>query len=101
MTQAMSILVQKLGLKENENEDDSQASLKVRDWLNSSDHTFLLTFDNVEKIDIQILLQMWPTSTKGSLLITTRSPAVAAKRSNDIMHLEPFAARRVPRLCMH
>lgn len=91
MTQALSVLAQKLGLKENEDEDDSQASLKVRDWLNSSGHTFLLIFDNVERIDI--LLQVWPANTKGSLLITTRSPAVAAKRSNNIMHLEPFAAR--------
>ena len=95
MTQALSVLAQKLGLlKEGENEDDSQASLKVRDWLNSSGHTFLLIFDNVERIDI--LLQVWPASIKGSLLITTRSPAVAAKRSNDIMHLEPFAARLGP-----
>jgi hypothetical protein len=95
MTQALSVLAQKLGLpKASENEDDSQASLKVRDWLNSSGHTFLLIFDNVERIDI--LLQVWPASTKGSLLITTRSPAVAAKRSNDIMHLEPFATHLGP-----
>jgi hypothetical protein len=85
MTPALSVLSQKLGLpKAGENEDDSQASLKVRDWLNSSGHTFLLIFDNVERIDT--LLQVWPASTKGSLLITTRSPAVAAKRSNNIMH---------------
>jgi hypothetical protein len=95
MTQALSVLAQKLGLpKASENEDDSQASLKVRDWLNSSSHTFLLIFDNVERIDI--LLQVWPASTKGSLLITMRSPVVAAKRSNDIMHLEPFAAHLGP-----
>lgn len=95
MTQALSVLARKLGLlKESENEDDSQASLKVRDWLDSSGHTFLLIFDNAERIDI--LLQVWPSSIKGSLLITTRSLAVAAKRSNDIMHLEPFAARLGP-----
>jgi predicted ATPase len=97
MTQASSVLAQKLGLpKAKESEDDYQyqASLKVRDWLNSSGHSFLLIFDNVDKIDM--LLQVWPASTKGSIIITTRSPAVAAKRSNDIMHLEPFAAQLGP-----
>jgi NB-ARC domain len=95
MTQALSVLAQKLGLLESkESEDDYQASLKVRDWLNSSNYSFLLIFDNVDKIDI--LLQVWPASLKGSILVTTRSPAVAAKRSNDIMHLEPFAAQLGP-----
>ena len=91
-TQALSVLAQKLGLpRSSENDDDSQASLKVRDWLNSSGHTFLLIFDNVDKIDI--LLQVWPASTRGSILITTRSPGVASRRSNATMHLEPFAAQ--------
>jgi predicted ATPase len=95
MTQALSVLAQKLGLpKANESGDDYQASLKVRDWLNSSGHSFLLIFDNVDKINM--LLQVWPASTKGSILITTRSPAVVAKRSNNIMHLEPFAAQLGP-----
>jgi hypothetical protein len=40
-----------------------------------------------------MLLQVWPASTKGSILVTTRSPAVAAKRSTDIMHLEPFTSQ--------
>ena len=92
---ADSVLAQKLGLlKSKETEDDYQASPKVRDWLNSSNHSFLLIFDNVDKIDM--LLQVWPASTKGSILITTRSPSVAAKRSNEIMHLEPFTAQLGP-----
>jgi hypothetical protein len=95
MTQALSALAQKLGLlKSKESEDDYQASLKVRDWLNSSNHSFLLIFDNVDKIDI--LLQVWPASTKGSILITTRSLDVATKRSNESIHLEPFAAQLGP-----
>jgi NB-ARC domain len=95
MTQALSILAQKLGLlKSEESEDDYQASLKVRDWLNSSNHSFLLIFDNVDKIDI--LLQVWPASTKGSILITTRSLPVARNRSNDYICLEPFSAQLGP-----
>ncbi len=53
-------------------------------------NTFLLIFDNIERIDI--LLQVRPPSNRGSILITTRSPEVAVKRSNFVMHLEPFAA---------
>jgi NB-ARC domain len=99
MTQALSVLAKNLGLpKAKESEDDYQAILKVRDWLNSSGHSFLLIFDNVDKIDM--LLQVWPASTKGSIMITTRSPAVAAKCSNDIMQLEPFAAQLGPTPCM-
>jgi hypothetical protein len=95
MTQALSVLAQKLGLlKSEESEDDYQASLKVRDWLNSSNHSFLLIFDNVDKIDI--LLQVWPASTKGSILITTRSLPVARNRSNDYICLEPFSAQLGP-----
>lgn len=89
MTQALSALARKLGLpKTGEDEDDYQASLKVRDWLNTSGQRFLLIFDNVEKIDI--LLQVWPASNNGSILITTRSPSVASKRATNIMHLQSF-----------
>jgi hypothetical protein len=42
---------------------------------------------------MDMLLQVWSASTKGSILVTTRSPAVAAKRCTDIMHLEPFTSQ--------
>lgn len=90
MTQALSKLAKKLGLpKGDDSEDDYQASLKVKDWLNESGRSFLLIFDNVEQIDI--LLQVWPSSEKGSILITTRSPSVASKRATEVMHLESFS----------
>lgn len=87
MTQA---LAKKLGPpKGDESEDDYQASLKVKDWLNGSGRRFLLIFDNVEQIDI--LLQVWPSSEKGSILITIRSPLVVLKRATEVMHLESFS----------
>ncbi len=86
MTQALSKLTEKLGLpKSDDSEDDYQASLKVKDWLNTSDRRFLLIFDNVQQINI--LLQVWPASEKGSILITTRSPSVASKRAAEVMRL--------------
>jgi hypothetical protein len=92
MTQALSTFAKKLGLPkgDEDTEDEYQASLKVRDWLNTSGRRFLLIFDNVEKIDI--LLQVWPASDKGSILITTRSPSIASKRATNIVHLESFKA---------
>lgn len=93
MTQALSKLAKKLGLpKGDDSEDDYQASLKVKDWLNESGRSFLLIFDNVEQIDI--LLQVWPSSEKGSILITTRSPSVASKRATEVMHLESFSMEK-------
>ena len=89
MIQALSVLAKKLGLpKETDTEDDYQASLKVKDWLNRSAHRFLLIFDNVDNIDT--ILQVWPASDKGSILLTTRSPAVAAKRARHTMNLGSF-----------
>lgn len=93
MTQALSKLAKKLGLpKGDDSEDDYQASLKVKDWLNGSGRRFLLIFDNVDQIDI--LLQVWPSSEKGSILITTRSPSVASKRATEVMHLESFSTEK-------
>ena len=89
ITQALTALAKQLGLPEaNDSEDDVRCIQKVRDWLNSSKKAFLLVFDNVD--DIGLLDQIWPASNKGSITLTTRSPAVAVRRSKDVMHLECF-----------
>lgn len=89
ITQALSKLAKNLGLpKGDDSEDDYQASLKVRDWLNESERRFTLIFGNAEQMDI--FLEVWPSSEKGSILITTRSPSVALKRATEIMNLECF-----------
>jgi len=93
ITQAATNLATKLGLpKDSESEDDFRAIQKVRDWLNSSKTTFLLIFDNVE--DASILDQIWPASAKGSVILTTRSPTIASKRSREVMHLECFTGEK-------
>ncbi|WEW59212.1 hypothetical protein PRK78_004681 [Emydomyces testavorans] len=89
LTQALSNFATKLGLPKPEgSEDDYRSVQKVRDWFNTADKTFLLIFDNVEKAEI--LDQIWPASNKGSVIITTRSPAIASKRATMLMHLECF-----------
>lgn len=96
LNQALSQLANKLGLPKSDNEDDHQASMKVRDWLNATDIYFLLIFDNVD--DINTILQIWPSSEKGSILITTRSPSVASKRATETFHVEPFNITGSPKV---
>lgn len=91
MSQAIANFASKLGLPRNETdnkEEDMQMVLKVKDWLNSSNRYFLLIFDNVE--DVEVLLPVWPSSNKGSILITTRSSSIASRRAAEILHLHSF-----------
>ena len=90
MTAALSTFAKKLGLPVNsDTEDGIQSSQKVRDWLNTSEKSFLLVFDNVD--NAEMLLQVWPASETGSIIITTRSPSVASKRAREVMHLQSFS----------
>ena len=90
LTQSLSTFAWKLGLakKEGGRDNDYQSVQKVRDWLNNSGKTFLLVFDNLD--DVSVLSQIWPASNKGSIIITSRSPAVAARRAKMTMHLKSF-----------
>lgn len=47
-----------------------------------------MIFDNVEYHEM--LEQIWPANTKGSVIITCRSQSVASKRTTEVMHLECF-----------
>lgn len=93
MTQALSKLARKLGLPNGDDSvDDYHVSTEIKDWLNRAGQRYLLIFDNVEQINI--ILQVWPSSEQGSILITTRSPSVASKRANEVMHLQPFSTEK-------
>jgi hypothetical protein len=83
-------------MKEGSGNDDYQSVQKVRDWLNSSDRTFLLIFDNLE--DALLLGQIWPASNKGSIIITSRSPAVTIRRTTKTIHLKSFEPGEAPNI---
>jgi hypothetical protein len=90
LIQSLASFATKLGLpKVGGREDDYQSVQKVRDWLNTSGKSFLLVFDNLE--DNRILDQVWPSSGKGCVIITSRSPAIASGRATNILHLDCFA----------
>ena len=91
ITQALTRFAKQLNLRNSAegSEDDHQSIQNVRDWLNTSGKTFLLVFDNVE--DHDLLDQIWPASTNGSVIITCRSLSLAAKRATDVMHLRCFS----------
>lgn len=89
LVQALSNLVNKLGLADGTNDDAYQSVQQVRDWLNTAEKPFLLIFDNVDRIEL--LDQIWPASGKGSIIITTRSPLQASRRAASTMALGPFS----------
>ncbi len=90
LVQSLSTFASRLGLPKNKGggDDDYQSVQKVNEWLNHSGKNFLLVFDNLE--DVSILSQIWPSSTKGSIIITSRSAAVASRRAKKTMHLKSF-----------
>ncbi|KAK4250129.1 hypothetical protein C7999DRAFT_38842 [Corynascus novoguineensis] len=89
LVQSLSNLANKLGLVEGATEDDYQNIGKVRDWLNTASRPFLLVFDNVDKIDL--LDQIWLASSRGSVIITSRSPSQIARRVNTTITLSSFS----------
>ena len=88
--QSLLAFTSRLGLPimEGNDYDDYRLVQKVKYWLNESGKTFLLIFDDME--DGHILNQIWPTSSKGSIIITSRSLAVAAERTKRVMQLKSF-----------
>lgn len=62
---------------------------RVRDWLNAAKRPFLLVFDNVD--EVELLDQIWPASNLGSIIITTRSPSLASKRTTSTLALNSFS----------
>ncbi|KAL1960258.1 hypothetical protein VTO42DRAFT_8801 [Malbranchea cinnamomea] len=93
LTETLTLFSVKLGLSAaDEIEDEHQVIQKLRDWLNTSGHTFLLVFDNVQ--DHEILEPIWPASNKGTVIITCRSQATASKCAAEVMHLQCFPVER-------
>ncbi|KXX82641.1 putative disease resistance protein RDL6 [Madurella mycetomatis] len=88
LVQALSNLANKLGIVGSTSEDDYQNVQRVRDWLNAARSPFLLVFDNVD--NVELLDQIWPASNKGSIIITTRSPSQASRRTTDTLSLDSF-----------
>lgn len=89
LVQALSAFAKKLSLVEEQDQmENSQVVQRLKDWLNTSGKDFLLIFDNVD--DAEILEQIWPASSHASVIITTRSPSVASRRSNKTLRLECF-----------
>ncbi|CAH0057327.1 unnamed protein product [Clonostachys solani] len=87
--QAITNLASRLGLVKDSNEDDRHNLQTVREWLNKTDAPFLLIFDNLERSEL--LGQVWPTSDKGSVLITTRCPSQAWRQDPADLALSPFS----------
>ncbi|KAL8295899.1 hypothetical protein RB597_009060 [Gaeumannomyces tritici] len=53
-----------------ESENESSAALKVKNWLQTTDKTWLLVFDGAD--NIEMLKEVWPSQARGSIILTTR-----------------------------
>ncbi|KAK0616614.1 tpr repeat-containing protein [Immersiella caudata] len=91
VVQGLSELANKLGLSENATEDDARSIQKVRDWLNKMKRPFLLIFDNVDSVSV--LDQIWPANSMARIILTTRSPSQASKRTPVTLNLAPFSVK--------
>lgn len=89
LLQALSVFAKQLGLVDDQDQtDNGQAVQRLKHWLNTSGKDFLLVFDNVD--DAEILEQIWPASPHASVIITTRSPSVASRRTDRTLRLDCF-----------
>ncbi|KAK6062800.1 transcriptional xre family [Seiridium cupressi] len=60
----------------------------ARDWLSETEEPWLIVFDNVE--DSGIVLDLWPNSGSGTIIITTRDDDVANRLAESKIELEGF-----------
>ncbi|KAI1462266.1 TPR-like protein [Annulohypoxylon moriforme] len=72
----------------NKFQDSGDAIWKVKNWLNTTSIPWLIVFDNVD--DLQVMKIIWPTSSHGSILLTTRNFDVANNPYSRCIQLEPF-----------
>ncbi|KAF2261850.1 hypothetical protein CC78DRAFT_535308 [Lojkania enalia] len=80
------VLTRQLGIKTNE----SDARDAVLHWINHLDRPFLIIFDNAD--DPSFLPSFWPSSIRGSVLITSRNlNARDVNLAKDGIHLKAFS----------
>ncbi|KAI0199004.1 TPR-like protein [Astrocystis sublimbata] len=69
-------------------QDSAAAIWKVKNWLGSTNSTWLVVFDNAD--DLQALKVAWPATAKGSILLTTRDFDLARNPAAECLQLDPF-----------
>ncbi|KAF5712823.1 TPR [Fusarium mundagurra] len=60
--------------------DQDKAVKTFLSWLRDSDATWLIIFDNTD--DVKLLKNYWPAAKKGSILVTSRDPAILLRTPN-------------------
>ncbi|XXH00199.1 Protein ssh4 [Hypoxylon texense] len=69
-------------------QDSAAAIWKVKNWLNTTSTPWLVVFDNAD--DLRALKVAWPSSSRGSILLTTRDFDVANNPAAQCLQVEPF-----------
>ncbi|KAK4200760.1 hypothetical protein QBC40DRAFT_264763 [Triangularia verruculosa] len=51
-------------------------------WLETTDHKWLIVFDNVD--DPKVLIDFWPVIGRGNIIVTSRNPYTAESRAREV-----------------
>ncbi|KAI1483709.1 hypothetical protein F4774DRAFT_425415 [Daldinia eschscholtzii] len=88
-----------LGIKESN--PDAHNLVIFHDWLQSTDRTWLLIFDNAENEDW--INSYWPHAVldRGSILITSRKPSFGIYLARTSLPIEPFNPQDGPDFIFH
>ncbi|KAK0609966.1 Tetratricopeptide-like helical [Bombardia bombarda] len=71
----------------------------VHDWLQSTDRSWLVVYDNVESAEI--LMPYWPTSTNGRAIITTRNDSLAFEPASDGLEVTSWDDKTGSKFLLH
>ncbi|KAK9781070.1 putative NB-ARC domain-containing protein [Seiridium cardinale] len=96
LTQGLFDAAQQLGLIPPSTVVDEEKYIKeFIAWLASCDDEWLIVFDNAD--DLEVLKPYWPPANKGSILVTSRDPAVLRRtwKGERMQCLDAFDAKDV------
>ncbi|RGP66019.1 tetratricopeptidelike helical [Fusarium sporotrichioides] len=83
--QSFTAIAMKLKLPEARQQTHDENLDLVQEWLQSTDCTWLLVYDNVPSV--KSLSRYWPVASRGHVLITTRNSSVAFRQASSAVEI--------------
>ncbi|KAK2601555.1 hypothetical protein QQS21_004873 [Conoideocrella luteorostrata] len=99
LAQSFSEIASRLKLPGAEPQRHDENRILVLDWLQKTSASWLLIYDNVEKLDL--LLRYWPVAEQGCVLITTRNHMFAFEPADTGIEILPFDRETGSRFIIH
>ncbi|CAN9407555.1 unnamed protein product [Alternaria alternata] len=90
LAQSLREIVTLVGLVDaDENTDVEKCRLLLFRWLKTTEHKWLIVFDNAEKEDL--LRGVWPYGLRGSVLVTSKHPMLASDLTGEAIEVSKFS----------